>query len=324
VLFRACALALAAAACGGGGTGNPAQPGAGTTSTAGAYLDAMLSLMESNSINRKTIDWTAFRSRVRTEAGDARTIPELYGAIRVALGLLADNHSFYIAADGSSITNSQRACGARISGAVAVPATIGYVSVGGFSGTAAEATAFAGAIQAAIRQADRAGLSGWIVDLRGNTGGNMWPMVAGLGPVLGEGTAGFFIDPDGVGVPWGYRDGASFAGGGELQRVSDPYRLIRTEPRVAVLTDGVVVSSGEATAIAFKKRPNTRSFGLATCGLSTANTTYRLSDGATLFLTTAVMADRERTRYGNPVPPDETHPDLTQALASAVAWLQAP
>ena len=92
---------------------------------------------------------------------------------------------------------------------------------------------------------------------------------------------------------------------------------------VAVLTGGVVVRSGEATTIAFKKRPKTRSFGLATCGLSTANSTYRLSDGATLFLTTAVMADRERTRYGNPVPPDETHADLTQALSSAVAWLQA-
>ena len=64
------------------------------------------------------------------------------------------------------------------------------------------AAAFADAIQAAIRQADRAELAGWIVDLRGNTGGNMWPMLAGFGPVLGEGTAGFFIDPDGVGVPW--------------------------------------------------------------------------------------------------------------------------
>jgi len=38
--------------------------------------------------------------------------------------------------------------------------------------------------------ADRDDLIGWIVDLRGNGGGNMWPMLAGVGPVLGEGVVG--------------------------------------------------------------------------------------------------------------------------------------
>jgi hypothetical protein len=321
--IRAVVLALAAfalAAC--GDSASPAGPG-NTSQGARAYLDAMLSLMEANSINRKTIDWTAFRSRVTQEAVAAETIPELYGAIRVALGLLSDNHSFYLAANGTSISNSQRMCGPRIPGNAVVPATIGYVSVGGFTGNASEATAFADSVLSTIRQADRAGLEGWVVDLRGNTGGNMWPMIAGLGPVLGEGTAGFFIDPDGVGTSWGYRAGASVLGGQEMQRVSAVYHLIRTNPRVAILTDGAVVSSGEAVTVAFRKRPTTKSFGLPTCGLSTANSTYRLSDGATLFLTTAVMADRERTRYGESIPPDEMHTDLTQAITSAVAWLRS-
>jgi hypothetical protein len=314
------AVALVAAGCG----DSPSPAGPGTTSQgARAYLDAMLTLMEANSINRKTIDWMAFRTRVTQEAGTAQTIPELFGAIRVALGLLGDNHSFYLAVDGSSISNSQRMCGPRIPGSAVVPATVGYVSVAGFTGNASEATAFADAVLSTIRHADRAGLEGWVVDLRGNTGGNMWPMIAGLGPVLGEGTAGFFIDPDGVGTSWGYRAGASVLGGQEMQRVSAVYRLIRENPRVAVLSDGAVVSSGEAVTVAFRKRPDTRSFGLPTCGLSTANSSYRLSDGATLFLTTAVMADRERTRYGASIPPDEMHTDLAQAIASAVAWLRA-
>jgi len=35
---------------------------------------------------------------------------------------------------------------------------------------------------------------------------------------------------------------------------------------VAVLSDNGIASSGEATLIAFRQRPNTRSFGDATCG----------------------------------------------------------
>ena len=50
-------------------------------------------------------------------------------------------------------------------------------------------------IQDQIKIMDHPYNIGWIVDLRGNGGGNMWPMLAGIGPILGEGIAGYFIDP---------------------------------------------------------------------------------------------------------------------------------
>jgi hypothetical protein len=34
-----------------------------------------------------------------------------------------------------------------------------------------------------------------VVDLRSNSGGNMWPMIAGIGPVVGEGHLGAFSAP---------------------------------------------------------------------------------------------------------------------------------
>jgi C-terminal processing protease CtpA/Prc len=34
---------------------------------------------------------------------------------------------------------------------------------------------------------DQGNLAGWIVDLRNNGGGNMWPMLTGIGSILGEG-----------------------------------------------------------------------------------------------------------------------------------------
>jgi len=104
--------------------------------------------------------------------------------------------------------------------------------------------------------------------------------------------------------------------------VTAPYRVRREQPRLAVLSDNGIASSGEATLIAFRRRPNTRSFGEATCGLSTSNATYTLSDGGILTLTTAVMADRLKTPFGDSIPPDEVFTDQGQAVQRAIAWLQ--
>src|SRR5687768_10437707 len=77
--------------------------------------------------------------------------------------------------------------------------------------------------------------------------------------------------PDRHETRWEYHGGVSSAGGIPISTVSPAYTLRRSAPRVAVLSDNGIASSGEATLIAFRLRPNTRSFGQATCGLSTSN-----------------------------------------------------
>jgi C-terminal processing protease CtpA/Prc len=89
-----------------------------------------------------------------------------------------------------------------------------------------------------------------------------------------------------------------------------------------VLTDRAVASSGEAVVVAFRARPNTRSFGSPTCGLSTANQGFRLSDGATLALTVAVMADRTRAPYGLSLAPDEPVSGDAEVVQGAIDWLR--
>jgi hypothetical protein len=319
------ALLVLLTACGGSPV-SPSQPSTGTPSGAAkSYLDELLDIMQANSINRKTINWTVFRQSVYQAAGSARTIQAVTEstAISVALRLLGDHHSFYQKSNGSYIYNPDQLgrCADPTPPAATVPATIGYVQVGGFSGSGSEMVAFAVAIQNRIRFADGTDVRGWIVDLRGNGGGNMWPMIAGLGPVLGEGTVGAFINPDEGIYYWGYANGASTNSGVPVVQVPQPYQLRQTNPRVAVLTNCFVASSGEATVIAFRGRPNTRSFGTPTAGASTANTSITLSDGAWLYLTVAVMADRHLTRYGDVVVPDEVISDPAQTLQRAVDWL---
>jgi C-terminal processing protease CtpA/Prc len=205
-----------------------------------------------------------------------------------------------------------------------VPQNIGYVKVGAFSGTTTQANAFATEIQNTIRTADRDSLVGWIVDLRGNGGGNMWPMIAGLGPIIGEGLIGWFIDPFGVESFWEYRGGTSWSGTFAASRADAPYTLKNPNPKVAVLVDNAVASSGEATFIAFRTRANTRSFGWVTCGLSTANASFPLSDGALLNLTISVMADRTKTVYGDQIEPDERVNGQAAVVTRAIEWLQTP
>ncbi|HET9314073.1 MAG TPA: S41 family peptidase [Vicinamibacteria bacterium] len=318
--FRACVcLALLGGACGGGA---PAPTSA--SRLPGDYINEILTLMQGQAIHRARIDWTDFRARVTGAAQGAQTIPELYPAISLALGMLEDRHSYYVSTSGSFVGNpGSPRCPATPVAAPATPPDLGYVRIRSFSSAEPNADRqFADEIAAQIRSRDTAELAGWIVDLRGNGGGNMWPMIAGVGPVLGEGVAGYFIPPVGAAMEWGYSDGGAFSGSSVVVRTSQTYTLIHRAPRVAVLTDLAVASSGEAVAVAFRARPNTRSFGSPTCGLSTANQNFRLSDGATLFLTVSVMADRTRAPYGLSLAPDEPVSGDAEVVQSAIDWLR--
>lgn len=293
------------------------------SASAKGYLNELLALMEQNSINRTSINWVDFKAEVLAQAGAAQTVSDTYGAIHYALIHLGDHHSFYVKAggQGSIYNEAPPGCGGGIQTDVVPPDSIGYVRVPACSLTSrsSQATDFAQALQNKIKSQDRPYLKGWIVDLRGNTGGNMWPMLAGIGPLLGNKTVGYFIDSFGSSTSWSYQDGSSLYGGSPIDVVTSPYTIVNSNSKVAVLIDGLTGSSGEAIAVAFEGRPNTRFFGAPTCGLSTANQSYNLSDGAQLFLTISVDADRNGSKYGGQIKPDQ--PSDPSESVNALRWL---
>jgi len=286
------------------------------------YLNEILDLMEMNSINKNEITWSDFRQQVFERAGNAQTIEDTYPAIRRALRLLEDNHSSYRGIDGTNLFEGSIRCSFQSIGEVSTPETVGYVRVNAFSGSAnsSDAISFAQDIQNQIKSQDSSNTQGWIIDLRGNIGGNMWPMLAGIGPVLGEGIAGYFIDADEVENSWGYQNGASLLNEDPRTQLDDFYTLSSENPKVAVLLDDGVASSGEVIAISFIGRENTRSFGSPTCGISTSNARFTLSDGGVLNLTTAFLADRNKNKFGNEVEPDEDLAD-EDLIQSAIDWV---
>lgn len=155
---------------------------------------------------------------------------------------------------------------------------------------------------------------GYILDVRGNSGGNIWPMLTGLSGLLGDGPAGREAGPDGrISTYAELREGAAIivqegeSKGQELIR-STTWRPLPTlvSAPVALLMDDLTASSGEGVVVAFKGRPNTRTFGQPSFGVSTSNNVFPLSDGVTLVVTVGVMADRDGATYPKGLQPDET------------------
>ena len=284
------------------------------------FLNNMVDIMAENSINKNTIDWVDFRQQVLERGAEAQTLNQTSSAMFLALDLLGDNHSSIFRPSGGTINAIDVNCNPQDLAPVTTPNNIGYVKIEGFSGGGDAARNFANQIQDAIRNQDNADIIGWIVDLRNNTGGNMWPMIAGVGPILGNGLIGHFVDPDDNITTWSYNDGSSFINQNPLVTVSNPYQLINPNPKVAILTNNAVISSGEATFIAFIGRANTQSFGAVSCGLSTANAGFDLGQGYRLNLTVSTMADRNLNLYGARVTPDNIVDDQ-DVVQSAIDYL---
>ena len=162
------------------------------------------------------------------------------------------------------------------------------------------------AVHALLDTLDDGTLHGCIVDLRRNTGGTLWPMLAAIGPLAGSGQLGAFVSAHSA-ADWGYDAelGVAKSGDYELAKVETPHRL-RADLPVAVLTGPLTTQFGEALAIAFAGRARTRRFGEGTRGVPIGNTAIPLADGAQLVVTVTVNADRTGARYDDVILPDET------------------
>jgi hypothetical protein len=174
---------------------------------------------------------------------------------------------------------------------------------------------------------------GFVVDLRGNSGGDVFPMISGLSPLIGDGQMFRMQDRAGT-IQASMLKGAAVVGIGpdgqetEINRVTGWQWLpmLSTSP-VAVLTDSVTASSGEIAALAFRGRQNTRFFGEKTRGLASGNDFVELQDGVTLLITSAMALDRNGRTYPNGIEPDEVilaaNGQDEPVLAAATRWLAA-
>jgi len=286
-----------------------------------AILDEMIDIATAKSINKDKIDWKVFRQKIyETFEQEGK-----YVAIETFLEMLGDNHSFYINTSNTTISGrtEEFSCPESNFTFEDLPEGIGYVKIGGFVGSNYQGRHFASAIQSQIQSQDNESISAWIIDLSQNTGGNMFPMLAGASSFFEEvEILGYFIDPEGNIIEWGVNEGSSYLREkSNLMTSVAPYRLLNPNAKTAVIVGGKTASSGEGTAISFIGRENSRLFGQGSCGLSTGNEQFRLGDGSFLFITAYTMANRKLEAYGEQIPLDEEFDNEDAMKMRVYEWL---
>ena len=152
-------------------------------------------------------------------------------------------------------------------------------------------------------------LGGAVVDLRGNTGGNMYPMIAAVHRFL----------PDDDLLRFRNRKGSLPVSNEYVLNVVGIARHARIDCPVAILTNELTASSGEATLLCFRGLPNVRVFGAPTAGYASSNVPYPMPDGSKLVLTVGSDVARTGEEFcDDPIAPDSL---TSTPLEDAIDWL---
>ena len=292
------------------------SPSAAATPAARAYLDHALGLMRTNAVYTPHQGWKVIIETAHFYDASARTPSDEYEQIRSALGLLyeaGDKHVWFL----DPKTAKARGPGGTAWTSPSPPPKVsllkgryGLVSLTGIMSLSATANArrySATALTAIDRLQRTRHPCGWVIDLRSDTRGIIPPMLLSVGPILGSGRVLGFSDKKGDRSYHTYRDSTIFSHGAlAYPPVVAPVKVadFKPAPAVAVLTDPNTASAGEAVLIAFRGRPQTRSFGATTYGATTAPYYYPLSDGAAMQFATHWFLDRHGTAYKQAIPPD--------------------
>lgn len=299
-----------------------------------AYLDLVLSELELRHLARATVDWRRLKAEARRRARRAVTVADTYPAIRYVIEALGEKHTTFVEPPRArpvqpatllvppstqGVFRMPEPAGKLIDG------RFGYLRIPGFAAPTdhPDADLFIAMARRILLNHDRAGVCGWVIDLRGNTGGTIWNMADGLLPLLlplvDDGPYWFF-DIDGKVSPVTVAKGRLTGEGAPERPALETRTAVNAQRPIAVLVDNETASAGEGVALIFKGLPNARLFGEATADLVTVNNPVRLPDGASISMTVGYLRDRDGNRQIGPILPDELATSAG-ALEAGRRWL---
>lgn len=283
-----------------------------------SLLDSVIYYGRTTSVMRDSVNWEELEEAMRiiyNEDGLAMATTHMLKALDDFHGRIwVDNVPYFGTSKGWAPSNMDidslnlamyQQSSAKVEASI-LDGKYGYLRVPGMiysDDNSGEAIAIYSQLERISKQAD---IQGWVLDLRLNGGGTMYPMLAGLAPLLGNQMIGAFEDPaTNYRDEWKIQNGDLFVGEYQgtdygLTGVADLTHL-----PVAVLISGYTASSGEVVAISFKERPKTVFLGEPTAAYTTAVSWNVLSENVVLQITGSYYADRAGTIYpGTSVPPD--------------------
>lgn len=281
------------------------------------YLEKSFKILEEKALNKNKIDWNTLKKNVYDKAGAAKTYEDILFIYPYIFEQIDDHHGALKFRDktygwnGHGNPKKNKVITDAINTYTEVRSellgnNIGYLLIPGnndFRGQRMDE--ISGKIKSAIAKISNKKIKGWIIDLRTNTGGNMYPMIAGIGDLLGDGKLGSFVtnnhEPEGE---WILKNGNLYIDTVKASAVKYEGYPVRSNLPIAVLIGPYTASSGEMTAISMKGRAKTIWIGEASAGYTTVNNGFELNSYSGLNLAIDYAADRNGSIYPKKLIPD--------------------
>lgn len=173
-------------------------------------------------------------------------------------------------------------------------------------------------LQSLIRKLYNSKPAGWIIDLRDNSGGNMYAMIAGMGPLFPQGDLGYQIGK--TEEAWYFKK-VHPSGEVDFIALADSADEFPRKLPIVGLINEKTASAAEGLAISLKCYPKSILIGQKTYGIATGNESFFLSDSACLNITTTIMADCNNVKYPNGVRPNVEIDDPLELFDYAASWI---
>ncbi|MDO5322163.1 MAG: S41 family peptidase [Bacteroidia bacterium] len=267
-----------------------------------AYLRKAVRIMDANGLYAEGAEWEATREHALSQR--PATVEEAQAVVCEALEVAGGRHSFFLPWENvKAITEMEW----RMPSVDILDCGVAVITLPDFSGGEDDGRSYARNVVDAVPD----DISGAIIDLRGNTGGNMYPMIAAVHRFIkdGDDMLRFRSRNHTNSVPLDF-----------ILRCEGMEREAFLDCPVAILTDSLTASSGEATLICFRGQENVKTFGTPTAGYASANRSFRMPDGSSLVLTTGRDVARTGEEFcDDPIVPD-VHTD--NPMEDAINWLK--
>ena len=265
------------------------------------YVKKAVKIMDKYGIYAQGDEWENAKNEALS--ANPETIEEAQEIVIKTGKVAGGKHTFLITADGIKENNNAEW---EMPTVEIMEDGIALIKLPHFMGNHEDGVKYANTVLNAIPD----DLQGVVIDLRGNRGGNMHPMIAAVHRFL----------PDDVILKFQTRNYCKKINVKYVLQIAGVTQQTHIECPVAILTDSMTASSGEAVLICFRGMENARTFGSPTAGYASCNQPFGLPDGSQLVLTIgADVARTDEVFCDDPIQPDV----MTETpLETALDWIK--
>ena len=278
--------------------------GGGNQGTPEGYVQYCVTMLDRQALYADTPQWAETKKAILSE--DITSMDEAHDAVSRAAAAAGGKHSRLVKPVKDTVSYDEVAPEVEM-----LEGNVIHIALPAHTGVKVSDSLYTHTVLDFLQEHPDA--EGVILDLRGNNGGNMYPMIAALSPII----------PDGIIIRFQNRKRTSpITLDYVMQNAGLSSESVKKFPStlpIAILTDEGTGSSAEATLLCFRGLDNARSFGSPTAGYASANIVLPLADGYTLLITTG----RDLARTGEVFCDDPIAPDFPteNPLPDALQWI---